>query len=195
VNAVRRISGKARTDATDAALLAAIAQGDLTALGSLFDRHHQRVERVLLRMGVSPADADDLVQATFIEVVKTARAFDGRDSSAAWLCGIAVRLAARRRRSVARLLRMLTVFSRERPVLNPVDPEREVASREELARFARALDRLAPKKREAFVLIEIEGLSAEDVGHALGVNAATIRTRLFHARSELRAAMSRETSC
>jgi RNA polymerase sigma-70 factor (ECF subfamily) len=176
---------------TDAELLADIARENLSALGTLFDRHHRRVERVLLRTGLGAADVDDVVQQTFLEVPRIARTHDGRDNCAAWLCGIAIRLAARRRRSISRLVRALTSFSREASHRDGLHPEAIVSGREELAVFARALDELGRKKREAFVLVEVEGFSAEEAGRALGVNPATMRTRLFHARAELRVAMER----
>jgi RNA polymerase sigma-70 factor (ECF subfamily) len=169
-------------------LVAGAARGELGALGALFDRHQSRVRRVLVRTGAG-ADADDLVQATFLELPKIARSFDGRDSCAAWLCGIALRLAARRRRSLERLLGTIAGFNHTTTHVDLVDPERDVAAREEMRIFARALERLAPKKREVFILVEIEGLAAEDVADALGVPAATVRTRLHYARTELREAM------
>jgi RNA polymerase sigma-70 factor, ECF subfamily len=177
---------------SDAELLAKIGREDLSALGALFDRHHRRVARVLMRTGVSSADTDDLVQSTFLEVPKIARVFDGRDSCAAWLCGIAVRLASRRRRSLGRLLRTWTSYASSAPTTTLLNPESEVASRQELDAFARALEKLAQKKREAFVMVELEGFTAEEVAHSLGANAATIRTRLHHARNELRAVMKQE---
>ena len=174
---------------TDAELISKIAHDDLGALGAIFDRHHKRVARVLARTGVNSADVDDLVQATFLEVPKTARAYDGRDSCAAWLCGIAVRLASRRRRSLGRLLRAWTSFASTAPTTTLVNPENEAASRQELETFAHALAQLAQKKRDAFVMIELEGFSAEEVARAIGANPATVRTRLHHARQELREAM------
>src|SRR5262249_26011378 len=109
----------------DADLLRAVAREDLTALGMLFDRHYEQIRRVLLRSGVSAADTDDVVQATFMQVVKTAASYDGRASSAAWLCGIALRLAARHRRSAARLLRALMSFAEEAPSKSVITPESE----------------------------------------------------------------------
>ena len=55
----------------DAELLAEIARGDLSALGLLFDRHHARVRRVIVRTGAR-GDADDVLQATFLEVARIA---------------------------------------------------------------------------------------------------------------------------
>jgi RNA polymerase sigma-70 factor (ECF subfamily) len=152
---------------------------------------------------VNPADVDDLVQATFLELPKTAHAFDGRDSCAAWLCGIAVRLASRKRRSIGRLLRAWTSFATSAATTTVLNPESEAAHRQELAVFSRALEKLSQKKREAFVMIELEeraafvmieleGLSAEEVSREIGMNPSTVRTRLHHARQELRAAMQRE---
>jgi len=66
-----------------------------------------------------------------------------------------------------------------------LDPERSVASQEQVAIVERALGRLSDKKRAVFVLVEIEGLTAEEAGRALEIPAATVRTRLFHARREL----------
>ena len=63
--------------------------------------------------------------------------------------------------------------------------------REELRAFEHALQRLPWKKREAFVLVEMEGVSIDEAARALCVPAATVRTRLFHARRELREAMRR----
>jgi RNA polymerase sigma-70 factor (ECF subfamily) len=192
MTAAKRRATPLEQEPSDAELLAQIASADLSALGALFDRHHARVERVLQRTGLNLADVDDVVQATFLEVPRIATTFDGRESCAPWLCGIAIRLGARRRRSLRRLFDHLTAWAKEAPSRDPVHPESVVASRQELAAFERALETLAPKKREAFVLVELEGFSAEEAGKALGVNGATMRTRLFHARGELRAAMARE---
>jgi RNA polymerase sigma-70 factor (ECF subfamily) len=175
---------------SDALLLADVASENVSALGVLFDRHHEQVERVLARAGgVAGFEIDDLVQQTFLEVLRIASTFDGRESAGAWLCGVALRLAARRRRSIARWLRMLTAFGRQRLDDDTLHPERVAVGRQELKRFADALRQLQPKKREAFALVELEGFTAEEAGRALSVNAATMRTRLFHARRELRDAM------
>jgi RNA polymerase sigma-70 factor (ECF subfamily) len=188
-----RRSRTAHTAATpsDAELIGAIACGSSPALGALFDRHHERVERVLRRGGLSFPDIDDVVQLTFLQVSRVATAYDGRESCAAWLCGIAIRLAARQRRSTLRRTRALSAFAAEGRTATAVDPEKVLASREELLVFAGALAKLGRKKREVFVRVELEGEAAEEVGQALGIPAATVRTRLFHARPELRTAMAK----
>lgn len=180
-----------RTHVADADLLAAIARDDLGALGEIYDRHHQAVRRVIQRVLCDSAEVDDLVHTTFLKLPKLASAFHGDASARAWLCGIGVRVALRHRRSVGRLLRVLDVFSRTATTSSPTAPDAALAASEELRIFDRALAKLAEKKRATFVLIEIEGMSAEDAASALEIPVATVRTRLFHAKAELREAMKR----
>jgi RNA polymerase sigma-70 factor (ECF subfamily) len=72
------------------------------------------------------------------------------------------------------------------------DPEREAMGSQELSALERALAALSEKKRVVFVLVEVEGLTAEEAARALGIPAATARTRLFHARKELQAALQQD---
>ena len=69
VGAERRGSGP--QGATDAELFAALARGELGALGGLFDRHHEAVRSVAVHAGVRD-DADDVVQDTFLRLAATA---------------------------------------------------------------------------------------------------------------------------
>ncbi|AKU94868.1 RNA polymerase sigma factor RpoE [Labilithrix luteola] len=175
---------------SDAELLSAVARGDLGALGILFDRHHVDVWRFLGRyLGRTSEDVDDIVQQTFLELPKIAGAFDGRASCRSWLYGIALRLAFRRRRSLARLRRMVSKLTETSKTTAGPDPEAIAEGRQDLMAFERALGALGDKKRAAFVLVEIEGLSVDEAARALQIPAATVRTRTFHARQELRASM------
>jgi RNA polymerase sigma-70 factor (ECF subfamily) len=175
--------------APDADLLRALAEGNLRALGDLYDRYARDVWRAARRVSADGNDVDDVVHAVFIKLPAIAASYDGRASCRAWLCGIAVRFALRHQRGTRRFRRMLASLSQVVTGRARSDPEREAGSGEELGRFERALARLSEKKRAAFVLVELEGLSAEEAGRALDVPAATVRTRLFHARRELHEAM------
>lgn len=73
-----------------------------------------------------------------------------------------------------------------------MDPERE-AYRRQLARsLERALDELPHAQRVAFVLCEVEGLTAAEAALIADAPEATVRTRLFHARRKLRASLAAE---
>jgi RNA polymerase sigma-70 factor, ECF subfamily len=175
---------------SDAALLANIAQGDLGALGVLYDRHARAVWRSVHRVTNGTNDVDDLVHATFLMVPKLAAGFDGRPSARSWLVGIATRVTLRRSRTLGRFARMLARFVHVARDADRVDPEAHAAGRERLAILDRAVAKLSPAKRAVFVLIEMEGLTSEEVAEALDVPVPTVRTRLFHAKNALRAALA-----
>jgi RNA polymerase sigma-70 factor (ECF subfamily) len=187
----QRVRRSQASDATDAALLADIAGGNLEPLGELYDRYARDVWRAVRRALPQGADVEDVVHATFVNLPRIAFSYDGRASCRNWLCGIAVRLAMRHRRGMGRFRHMLGVFA-DAPERRPErDPERHASDNQELAVLGRALSRLSDKKRAVFVLVELEGLSAEEAARALDIPAATARTRLFHARRELQEAMER----
>lgn len=180
-----------RVEATDPELVARIRGGDVSAVGVLYDRYGQDVRRVLGRLGVAPADIDDIVQDTFVELVRCAKNYDGRANAKPWLIGLAINWVRRRRRSVQVLLKNLAAWGREPAPATPT-PEETTSSADAAARARRALDALSEKKREAFVLVVMEGLSGEQVATMLDVPVATVWTRLHHARRELREALQSE---
>jgi RNA polymerase sigma-70 factor, ECF subfamily len=175
----------------DPELLRGVAEGDLTCLGELYDRHSRGVWRAVSRALPGSADVEDVVHATFLNLPRIAPSYDGRPECGGWLCGIAVRLALRHSRGAGRFRRMLDSFSHAVTARSPRDPERSASEHEEVAIFEQALAGLSAKKRAVFVLVELEGLTSEEAARALEAPAATVRTRLLHARRELQAALNR----
>jgi len=181
----------ARETLSDRELIAAVARGNLEALGGLFERYEPGLRRYLGRLGIAPSDADDLVQASFLEVVRASSRFDPQYSARSWLFGIASIMARRHRRSVGRAAARIATWmglQRSQPSAQRT-PADAVESDRALRAFARAFERLAPKKREVFVLVTLEGLSGEEAALALGIPVNTVWTRLHHARRELRVAL------
>jgi RNA polymerase sigma-70 factor (ECF subfamily) len=176
---------------SDPVLVEQVARGDLGALGELYDRYARDVWRAARRSLPDGRDVEDVVHATFLNLPRIAATYDGRDRCRNWLCGIAVRLAMRHRRGAGRFRRMLEAFAGTRMGSTP-DPERRASGNEELVALDRAMAGLSEKKRAVFVLVELEGLSAEEVALALDIPPATVRTRLFHARRELQEALRRQ---
>jgi len=178
---------------TDAALVERMRDGDMSALGVLFDRYDKDVRRIIARQGVSPGDVDDLVQLTFLDALKSAANYDGRTSAKPWLAGMAIIMVRRHRRSVGRLRQRLSRWALD-PADAPVQPAPDHAAEidEEARRAARALADLTEKKREVFVLFVLEGLSGEEIAAALDIPIATVWTRLHHARRDLREALAEE---
>lgn len=186
-----RVAGRALSRTSDAELLQSVAGGDLGALGELYDRYARHVWQAA-RRSLEGVDAEDVVHQLFIKLPEIAPSYDGRASCRGWLCGIAVRLAMRHRRGAGRFRRMLGSFAHTVVGRTTHDPERAAMGSQEMSALERALAALSEKKRVVFVLVEVEGLSAEDAARALGIPAATARTRLFHARKELQAALEAE---
>ena len=185
-----RPSGEPPT--SDGDLLVSVAAGDLAPLGELYDRYARDVWRAVRRSMSSESDVEDVVHATFLGLPRIAASYDGRANCRNWLCGIAVRLAMRHRRGAGRFHRMLAALAHTVGAGKVRDPERETSNGEELAAIDRALAALSDKKRAVFVLVELEGLSAEEAARTLEIPAATARTRLFHARRELQEALRRD---
>jgi RNA polymerase sigma-70 factor (ECF subfamily) len=185
----KREGARAR-ERTDPELVRAVGDGDLAALGELYDRYARDVWRAVRRTLDRPADAEDIVHAVFVGLPKIAPSYDGRASARAWLIGIGLRLAHRHRRGAGRLVRALVAFAQTLSGgATHDDPESHASDRQELRALEEALAALSPKKREVFALVEIDGLSTDEVARALGIPTATVRTRLHHARRELANAM------
>jgi RNA polymerase sigma factor (sigma-70 family) len=186
------VAPKLRGAADDGALVAAVANGNLEALGELFDRYAVAMRRYLARLGLSASDIDDLVQATFLEVVRAAPRFDRRFAVQGWLFGIATCMARRHRRSLGRLAARLSRVARSTDSAPPRNPAEFLEGDEATRRLNSAFTKLSAKKREVFVLVTLEGLSGEEAARALGIPVNTVWTRLHHARAELRAALGEE---
>jgi RNA polymerase sigma-70 factor (ECF subfamily) len=184
--ALRREAGKA----TDAELLAQVAQGDLSPLGILYDRYHEDVRRFASRASGGAAHADDITHETFLTLAKIADRFDGRGSARPLLLGIAARLTQRHRRNLARWAEALGEIARSALGRSDPTPEGAASLTEDLRRFDEALARLSPEKRIVVLLVEGEGLSGEEVAQALGIPIGTVWTRLHYARADLRKALA-----
>lgn len=182
------------SEESDAALLRAVADGDLASLGALFDRHHDAVLQFLRRAAPNAADVDDLAQETFLTAARIASSFDGRASARPFLVGIAAQLLRRRRRSFSRLRAFCEKLGRHDAPPPQPDPEASVCLAEESALLREAIARLSDDRRMVLVMVEYSGLSGPEVARALDVPVGTIWRRLHEARTELREALSRRSS-
>jgi len=171
-------------------LVAELRRGDPIAVGAAYDAHHAAVRALSRRLVGDAAAAEDLVHDVFTALPSAARRFQEGSSLRTFLLGIAVNHARHHVRSAARRRAAMERFARE-PSASPTDPER-AAERADLARaLTVALDELPLEQRVAFVLCEVEGRSSPEAAEITGAPEATIRTRVFHARQKLRAALER----
>jgi RNA polymerase sigma-70 factor (ECF subfamily) len=170
----------------DAELLSKVAEGELYALGILFDRYEHVVKRFIGRLGVPLADVDDLVQLTFLDLPGAAARFDDRLSFKGWLLGLAAIVVRRYRRAVRRRIARLAAWASEPWRRAHPGPDDAFELHEAAKNALTALGRLSHKKREVFVMLVFEELSGADAARALAVPVATVWTRMHHARRDLR---------
>jgi RNA polymerase sigma-70 factor, ECF subfamily len=158
----------------------------------VYREHFDLVWRALRRYGVPEASIDDALQDAFLVVQSRLATFEGRSSLRTWIFGIARRVA-RDHRSPARM-------SAEALGRDTLEALPDVASKTPLATLeaiegARLLERLlsalAPDKREAFILVELEQMTILEASQALGVNSNTMSSRVRAARQELELAIAR----
>jgi RNA polymerase sigma-70 factor (ECF subfamily) len=184
-----RRGGGAIADMSDEALLAACGTGDSAALDALFERFNVAVYRFAARLPTTDELArDDLVQATFLEVRRTARRFRGTSSVKTWILGVAANVARHQLRSERRRRAHQARYV-ERLAAVPGRPDDEAERRELLARVADALAALPHHQRVAFILCDLEQVPGVEVARVLRVPEGTLWRRLHVARKAVRAAL------
>ncbi|WP_371821331.1 sigma-70 family RNA polymerase sigma factor [Catellatospora sp. IY07-71] len=128
---------------------------------------------------VDSGTADDLTQETYLRAFRALPAFEGRSTVRTWLLGIARRTCADHLRTVVRQRALGTRLAAQALTAgHHPDPAGQIGA-------AQLLDRLAPDRREAFVLTQLLGLSYEQAAAVQEVPVGTIRSRVARARAEL----------
>ena len=168
---------------SDEALIKRIADRDQLAMRTLFARYRVALYRWLLRLVSETATAEDLLSEVFLDVWRHAAVFEGRSSVSTWLLAIARNkaISARRRRPDVELNDELTST-----LADPADdPELmlEKKDREEVLR--RSVAQLSQGHAEIIDLVYYHGKSVNEVAEVMGLNAATVKTRMFYARKKL----------
>jgi RNA polymerase sigma-70 factor (ECF subfamily) len=168
---------------SDEALIERIADRDQLAMRTLFARYRVALYRWLLRLVSDTATAEDLLSEVFLDVWRHAAVFEGRSSASTWLLAIARNkaISARRRRPDVELNDELTST-----LADPADdPELmlEKKDREEVLR--RSVAQLSQGHAEIIDLVYYHGKSVNEVAEVMGLNAATVKTRMLYARKKL----------
>jgi RNA polymerase sigma-70 factor, ECF subfamily len=198
----------------EARLVAALSTGDADAFAELVDRHGRAMIRVAMAYVPSRAAAEEVVQETWIAVMRGIDGFEGRSSLKNWifriLTNVAMRSGARERRSVP----FSALAGAEDTGEPSVDPDRFLPADHELfpghwaimpARWptpeegllagetreviVAAIAELPVAQRTVIALRDVEGWSSEEVCEALEISAGNQRILLHRARSRVRNAV------
>jgi RNA polymerase sigma-70 factor, ECF subfamily len=179
------VTGSQVDPARETALLAAAAAGEATAVQWLLDEVAPVVYGFLFaRVGGHETVAEDLLQETLLEAVRSASGFRGEASASTWMCAIARRRLARyyeseRRAEMARRSLRL-IEDRSVPTGSPVD----LVERQD--EVVRALGRLPALQREVLVLKYLEGLSVVDIADQVNRSRVQVQSLLQRGRDGLR---------
>jgi RNA polymerase sigma-70 factor (ECF subfamily) len=155
----------------------------------LFRRYSAFVAHFLVRMGVSRADLDDLVQDVFLVAHKNGGYEPGPAKPTTYLAAIAFRAAttARRKAQTRSFVKPQDEVV-ERSGDERMSPERDAEQKRQLAILDRALEALDDDKRVVFVMAELQGETAVAIAAGLGIPVDTAYSRLRAARQIFREA-------
>jgi RNA polymerase sigma-70 factor (ECF subfamily) len=199
------------TTGVDRELADRLAGGDEGAFRELVREHDAGLRR-MARMYVADAVADDVVQDTWITVIRGIDRFEGRSTLKTWIYGILVNIARRRAQREGRTVPFAAAGSASGTWGGSVDlerlhhpdlglgywpaaptwardPARAAVDNETRAVVLRALGALVPSQREVMTLRDIEGWSGPEVCEVLGISDVNQRTLLHRARVSVRAAL------
>lgn len=185
--------GTEAPELSDAALVAACAVGDNAALGALFDRHHRAIYAFLSRLaGTDDRDLDDLVQATFLEALRSAKNYRGDAPVPRWLFGIAAHVVRHHVRSEIRRKTFHTRLAIH-PRRAPTEPVVHAERGQLMTRVRSAVDELPHKHKVVYVMCELEEMPGTEVAKVLGLREGTVWRLLHEARVALRSVLEGRT--
>jgi RNA polymerase sigma-70 factor (ECF subfamily) len=160
---------------------------DPAALAAVFDHTAPNLLLVAMHLMADAADAEDLVQAVFLQAIRDACRYDPRRQVLPWLLGILEHRASDLRRRAHRRREGPAIADAHASELDA--PDRAAASAQTLQRIASALDALPLPYREVLALRLVHGLRPVDIAHAQSASPETVRTRLRRGLELLRQAL------
>lgn len=176
-------------------LVARVRAGDAAAFELIMRRHNRRLFRLARSVLRDAAEAEDVVQETYVRAFAKLDTFEGPDGFAAWLARIAYNEALGRARGWERVVslhdyvgdgdgdgdvRHIETMTAPQP-----DPERLTGSGELRRLLEHAIDALPDDFRVVFVLRAVEGMSVAETAQALSIPPETVKTRFHRARLRL----------
>jgi RNA polymerase sigma-70 factor (ECF subfamily) len=187
------VSGRAE-HLSDDVLVARCRLRDEAAVRTLTTRHNRRLYRIARGVLRDDAEAEDVVQDTWVRAFTALEGFRGDASFATWITRIAMNEALgrlRRRRPTVEWVEDGEDRVDTERAMTPLpsamrDPERTMADRQMHDLIEGAIDRLPDGFRTVFIARMVEGLSIEETADLFGIRPETVKTRVHRARARLR---------
>jgi RNA polymerase sigma-70 factor (ECF subfamily) len=183
----------------DAELMQRVRSRDPAAFEPLMRRYNRRLFRVAHSMLRDAAESEDALQDAYLAAFRSADRFRGESSLSTWLTRIVVNECMTRLRRSARRDNIVPIVGTAAQTQDEGEsmpekesapdhgtPDREMLRTEMRALLERRIEALPREFRVVFVMRAVEELSVEETAQCLGIPEATVRSRLFRARSLLR---------
>lgn len=168
-----------------APLIERVRGGDIAAFDLLYRRTRQDVHRILFHLVGSNADMDDLIQETFIQLMKALRSFRGDSKFSTFLYRVCANVALMHLRGGRRRKEDPVEELPDAPAGTSSDPEHAAQAAQAAQMMSQALEKLSPEKRVVFVYHDFMGMGPEEIAESLSIPVNTVRSRLGRAREEL----------
>ncbi len=174
-----------------------LKSGDKAEFARLVEAYYTPIYRLGLKMLGDSADAEDVLQNTFLKALQHLPNFEGRSSLSTWLYRIAANEALmllRKRRPTVVVDENADDSEEDYTPTQFTDwcclPEDEFITDESKGQLDLAIQRLPETLKVVFLLRDIEGLSIRETSEALGLSETAVKTRLLRARLHLRESLS-----
>lgn len=174
---------------TDKELVARVQQGDKQAFDLLVLKYQNRIIKLVSRYVREPADAMDVAQEVFLKAYRALPNFRGESAFYTWLYRISINTAKNHLVSMSRRPaeahpenadgEHIDIESLQKDIENP---ENLLYAEEIKHTILDAMDKLPEDLRVAITLREVEGLSYDEIAHAMDCPIGTVRSRIFRAR-------------
>ena len=174
----------------DVSLVKAYLNGDAAAFDVLFSRYHSKVRAVTMRYVGDEHAAEDLVQETFFNIIRSLNRIDDTFNFSAWVHRIAVNICQDELRRRNRRAAHVDISSNdpEEAMLHVADSDKTGSPEDALeASYLRQLvwevaKKLPERQRMVLTLRELQGLSYASIAHVMGISDAAVETLLHRAR-------------
>ncbi len=169
-----------------------VQHGDTDAFELLVAAYEKNVFNVALQMTGNREDAQDMAQEAFLKAYSSLSSFRGDSKFSSWLYRIVSNVCLDyKRKQIRRPSSSLTVEDDDGETLQLAiadesqSPERLLEQKLTREAVRRGLQELPEEQRHILLLREIQGLSYEEIGEAMDLEAGTVKSRIFRARKKL----------
>ena len=159
--------------------------GDKDAFAELIERYQKPLRYFISRLLDDEAVAEDVIQDTWLSVIKKIHGLREAEAFPTWLYRIA------RNKVYQQLRRNKRTFELDENLAVANDVEENIFSADDAAKIHRCLAKLKPVHKEVVLLRFLEQMSYEQIAKVIGCNIGTVRSRIHYAKLALRKEMEK----